>query len=73
VTISRTDRTTWPEVLRRADLAVIYGVTPKCIDDMRLRGELPARLPGGDPLWSKTDLCRWLDVPNERRGLRRTA
>lgn len=71
--ISRTDRATWPEVLKRADLAAIYGCSTKCIDDMRNRGDLPARLPGGDPRWSKTDVCRWLDSPAERRGLRRAS
>jgi hypothetical protein len=71
--VSRTDRATWPEVLRRTDLAVIYGCSAKCIDDMRGRGELPARLPGSAPLWSKADLIKWLDEPRARRGLRRTA
>lgn len=71
--MTRTDRTTWPEVLRRADLALIYGVTAKTIDEMRKRGELPDRLPGGDPLWSKADIARWLDHPRERKGLRRAS
>jgi predicted DNA-binding transcriptional regulator AlpA len=71
--MTRNDRTTWPEVLHRTEMATVYGVSVKTVDRMRKDGTLPDRLPGSVPMWSKADVMRWLDSPRERRGHRRAA
>lgn len=67
------DRSTWPEVLDRREMAVVFRCSTQSIDRMRSRGELPALLSAHPIRWSKADVCRWLDFPRERRGLRRVA
>lgn len=74
VTINPCDRATWPEVLRRSDLAVIFGESLDSIDRRRKAHLLPRTLPAvskKDVCWSKTDICEWLDHGRVReRGLR---
>lgn len=57
------ERTMLPRYIRRAELAVCLGVTPKRISDMALSGVLPkpVRLPGGSPAWPEHQIRELLE------------
>ncbi len=61
--VDRLDRSTWPDVLRAADLAVIYAMSLQKIYRKARRGELPPRAPGREYIWGKATVCDYFDHP----------
>jgi predicted DNA-binding transcriptional regulator AlpA len=72
--INPLDRATWPETLRRCDLALIFRCSLPTIDKRRRLGFLPREVPSQswrDVSWSKASVVEWLDNPRTRmRGVR---
>lgn len=71
--MTRTDRSTWPDVLYPAEMAVIWNRSVRTIRRMASRGYLPERGCGVE-FWLKADVIAWFDNPSLRtRGQRRRA
>lgn len=72
--MTRTDRSTWPDVLYPADMAVIWNRSVRTIRRMHTKGYLPDAAHGAELTWIKADVIAWFDNPKIRNlGQRRRA